>query len=635
MKPVLFLLLILLIGSNLPATINKTELEELYSNKKYAILLEKTVGLLNINGNSLSKDDKEFLVYYTGVAYIGNKNIEIGKSYFMKLEEEFPNGKYLKYVYREYIRLFDKDKVKKTFYLKKLSSEFPKTKEAFNAFVILGKQYLKERKFNYAINVFEKIVNEWKMGDENPETYILLTLSYSKTDAYLDALDYLRIAKEKIPKLIRYRPEYLFESAKIYYNTQNFVDSTDGFKRFINIFPKDKRTLDALLYLSKSLSKEKKHFDASLLLTEGLHKNRSLIKYRSLKNKKKYFTLLMNLTQSLIKLSEDERRVFKSRYKSFTDIDKNLIDIKNNSLNYNERRTATILLNNKFLRNGDIEGAIKNYFYFLKKKSDPHIKKRFREYLNQYIKEMKSEESIEKILKLWVLVKPRKSYLSGENLMEIARYLVSIGLLKNGDEIYNHILKYNLYKTFWTTAQIQLAGIKYGNGEYKEFLNLFKKMSLENKSKDEFILYFVNSLQRTGQSDKANLIIKDFPMKEISNIYQFNMLKKKGDLLSKEKNIPEALELYKKITTTPFANKNKLDFETKLADLYYLLDQFEESLREYNKIEKTGKNVEWILFQKINIFRKKNDIQNIEIETEKLKKLNPGSFWLKQLEKNV
>ncbi len=617
--------------------LNETEFEKLYNTGKYDILLEKSISLLNVKGKNLSDEDKGLLYYYTAIAYIKNKNNAIGLSYLLKIEKEFSKGKYLKYAYRELIKYYDKDKLKQIYYSNKLISEFPKTVEAFKASIKLGEYYLKQRKFNYAINVFEKIVNEWNMGDVNPKTYILLALSYAKTHAYLDALDYLRIAKKKAPKLLKLKPDYLFESSKIYYNTQNYKEATNGFRRFLNVFPKTKRHNEVLLYLSKSLMKEKKYNDATIILLEGLYDNVSLINYRSLENKKKYYSLLLNLTQSLIKLSKKEKKILRRKYKTFTDIDKNLNDIKNNSINYNERRTATVLLNNKYLKNGDIEGAIINYFYFLKKKGDPYIRKKFREYLNNYINEIKSEDSMAKILKLWLLVKPRKSYMSGKNLMALADNLVNIGFLKNAGDIYMYITKYTLFKKYWKTAQNQLAKIRYMNGNYKGFLEMYDKLFFDIKNKemvkDEFLLYKIEALEMTGQIKEARKLIEDIFIKKINTISRYKLLKVKADILLKDKKISKALDIYKRIIKSDFAKKNKLELITKLADLYYLTDKLDIALDEYKKLEDSKSNIEWILFQKINIYRKKKDKINAKLEMNRLMDINPKSFWLKQLKK--
>jgi len=617
--------------------LNETEFEKLYNTGKYDILLEKSISLLNVKGKNLSDEDKGLLYYYTAIAYIKNKNNAIGLSYLLKIEKEFSKGKYLKYAYRELIKYYDKGKLKQIYYSNKLISEFPKTVEAFKASIKLGEYYLKQRKFNYAINVFEKIVNEWNMGDVNPKTYILLALSYAKTHAYLDALDYLRIAKKKAPKLLKLKPDYLFESSKIYYNTQNYKEATNGFRRFLNVFPKTKRHNEVLLYLSKSLMKEKKYNDATIILLEGLYDNVSLINYRSLENKKKYYSLLLNLTQSLIKLSKKEKKILRRKYKTFTDIDKNLNDIKNNSINYNERRTATVLLNNKYLKNGDIEGAIINYFYFLKKKGDPYIRKKFREYLNNYINEIKSEDSMAKILKLWLLVKPRKSYMSGKNLMALADNLVNIGFLKNAGDIYMYITKYTLFKKYWKTAQNQLAKIRYMNGNYKGFLEMYDKLFFDIKNKemvkDEFLLYKIEALEMTGQIKEARKLIEDIFIKKINTISRYKLLKVKADILLKDKKISKALDIYKRIIKSDFAKKNKLELITKLADLYYLTDKLDIALDEYKKLEDSKSNIEWILFQKINIYRKKKDKINAKLEMNRLMDINPKSFWLKQLKK--
>jgi len=638
MKRLLIVLLNLLFITGLLSGIDKEDIKRIYNSGKYGILLEKTLNILNINEKNISKNDKLFLYYYIGLAYLKNNNTDMALSYFLKIEKESEKSELLKLSYVQLVKLYKNNLIKKLIYLKKLSSEYPKTKEAFDASIELGKYYLKRRKFNYAINIFEKIVNEWGMGDSNPEVYILLTLSYSGTDAYLDALDYLRIAKKKIPKLLKIRADYLFEASKIYFNTQNYKDSTDGFRRFLNIFPKDKRKNEVLLYLSKSLMKEKKYHDAAIIMIEGLYKNRSLRNYRSLENKKKYFSLLLNLTQSLIKLKESERKLLRKKYKSFTDIDKNLNEIKNKSINYNERRTATVLLNNKYLRNGDIEGAIRNYFYFLKKKGDPYIRKKFREYLNKYVLEIRSEKDMSKILKLWLLVKPRKSYMSGKNLIVLAENLVEIGFLKNAEDVYNHIVKYTLYKKFWQTARNQVAKIRYRNGEYEEFLSLYGGIRFAGKEKKdkeyEFLYYKINSLEKLGKTKKLEKILETVNIKDITSVYRMKIVRLKANMLAKKRKISEAIKLYENIKDSQFIKRSRKNYtDSKLADLYYLSDRLDEALKEYGKLEKSGKNLEWTLFQKVNIFRKKKDDKNAKSVLEKLQKLSPDSFWLKQLNK--
>jgi len=55
----------------------------------------------------------------------------------------------------------------------------------------------------------------------------------------------------------------------------------------------------------------------------------------------------------------------------------------------------------------------------------------------------------------------------------------------------------------------------------------------------------------------------------------------------------------------------------------------------YRLAEKCNTNMEWVLFRIITILKQQGKKSGAEKEMEKLKKINPGSFWVRQLEKNV
>jgi tetratricopeptide (TPR) repeat protein len=113
-------------------------------------------------------------------------------------------------------------------------------------------------------------------------------------------------------------------------------------------------------------------------------------------------------------------------------------------------------------------------------------------------------------------------------------------------------------------------------------------------------------------------------------------MKLKGNLLTKQNKISDAIDIYETIKNSSFVKKNKNGISllgSKLADLYYLNEEYDKALKEYEALEKIGKNLEWIIFQKINIFKIKNDIKNLKKSYEKLKEIAPDSFWFKQLKK--
>jgi len=61
------------------------EVETLYKNQKYAIVLEKALGLINTGGTTLSPEAGGFLHYYVALAYKNSDDSKNAAVYFKKI----------------------------------------------------------------------------------------------------------------------------------------------------------------------------------------------------------------------------------------------------------------------------------------------------------------------------------------------------------------------------------------------------------------------------------------------------------------------------------------------------------------------------------------------------------------------
>jgi tetratricopeptide (TPR) repeat protein len=90
----------------------------------------------------------------------------------------------------------------------------------------------------------------------------------------------------------------------------------------------------------------------------------------------------------------------------------------------------------------------------------------------------------------------------------------------------------------------------------------------------------------------------------------------------------------------------------KLADLFYKKGDWVSALDYYDRAERFKATIketveeniqlgpepetsEWILFRKIFIFKRLDRKQEANAALKKLKQLNPDSFWIRQVEKDV
>jgi len=604
------------------------EIEDLYIRGQYSKVLEKSLNILNTEEDRLTPLEAAGLNYYIGLAYKKNGNNEMAADYLKKITLKYPASDYLKSTYLELADLFKDDYFQHETYLVKLFETFPQTPEAVQAGIELSKGYLQFKNFKKALPVMETIVNLWKKGDEYPGLYILMAVAYSGIKDYLEAIDYLRQAENTIQTTIDSNPHYLFEAGKILHNNQNFQKAITYLERMFNVFPHHKKIPEAAILLALCYERENKLNLSAVFLIKAIEKRPP---------KKYIYDLFLNLGRILAKMDEQELKQIKRNYPLYSDAEKLLTFVKNNSLDFEQKRTAAILLSDEFKKANDMEKVVDNFYNLLREQRDPLVEKLFKQNLEIFLYDLEKKEDYQEIFKTWVKLKSRKSYLSPGNLLWFGQVMQQLQLDANAEEIYLHLLKYQMYAEYWPPAREQLIRIYFQLGHYRECLQQLEQLNLDNeKEKSEFNYYRLFCSLRLEEDEKTEKLLDagvgNFD--RITDIFQYRIALLRAQYLQKKNKLNEAMEIYRQMRTfkqAPREDEGRL--MVSVANLYYELKDPESSLNYYRLAEKTNTNIEWVLFRIVTILKQMNKRSEAVIELEKLKEIDPSSFWLRQLEK--
>lgn len=604
------------------------EIEELYNKKSYSIALEKALGLLNTGEDRLAPSEAAKVHYYIGLAYKKNDNNEMAADYLKKIELKYPVSSYLKLAYMELADIFKDDYFQKESYLEKVFNNYERTPEALKAGEMLSKDYIRLKNYKKALPVLETMVNLWKAADKNPELNMLLAVSYSGIKDYIEAIVYLRLVEKQKPDMILANPLYLFEAGKICFNTVNFTKSVTYFEKLFNVFPKYKEVPEATRLLAQAYEKEGKMFLSTIFLIRAIERKPP---------QKQLHTLMLALGRVLSKLGEKDLKKIRLNYPLHANPKKILNLVRSNSSNYEERRTAAILLSGELKKADNIEQSVNNFHKFLHERRDPTVEKMFKEDLDTYLKQLDKRDEVEQMFRVWVKLKRRKSYLSGENLLLFGQVLARMKFFANAREVYSHLLKYKMYNKLWPEARKQLVRICFKQGLYGECLdNLGRLNPQQEPERSEFDYYKALSYKHQKNDELQATLLDNIKYDGVSNIYQYKMSRLKAIHLESKQKYNDALEYYQKMLTFQDApNKEKGQLMSAIADLYYKVEDIESALSYYRLAEQAKANLEWVLFRAASILHELGKTDEAKKALEKLKNTNPNSFWVSQLEKNV
>jgi tetratricopeptide (TPR) repeat protein len=621
-----------LLSQSVPASMR--EIKELFFAGKYSLVLENSLDILNTGESRLTPGEAAFLHYYIGMAYKKNYNNDMAVDYLKKIELEYPGSDYLKPAYLELADIFKNDYFQKEAYLEKIFEKFPKTPEAVEAGIELSSDYLRLKNYRKAVHVLETLVNLWKKGKNRPESYMLLAVAYSGLNDYIEAVDYLRQVEKLIPDTIDSNPFYLLEAGKICYNSLNFKQAIAYLEQLFNVFPGYRGIPEAAVVLAQAYEREKKPFLGGIFLVKAIQKK---------PGKDHLYTLYLHLGRILNGLEERELDKIKQYYPLFSNAERLLTSVKDRSPDFQERKTAAILLSDEYKKAGKMVKSLDNFYKFLGTHRDPMVEKLFRESLDAYVVDLDKKKNHEELIKAWVKLKERKSFLSAENLLRFGEILYRLNMITNAEEIYRHLVKYRMYADYWPAAYKQLIRIDFQSGRYEECREFIKRLDIKKEPElSEFNYYLLLSLRKLKKENELNELLKTprADVDTIANLYRFRTLLVKVRQLEKEKAYDEALSLCLKMSDfqeAPAADKVHLAIAA--ADLHYKKKEFREALDNYRwALESNAVSTadrEWILFRITIIYRQLGKASPAYDSLKRLKELNRHSFWVRQLEKNA
>jgi len=609
------------------------DIKQLYDSGKYSIALEKSLNLLASKEDKLSPADGAALYYFVGMSYMKNNTTGIGVDYLKKVEKKSISSEYTKLAYLELVKALKDDSFQKTIYLEKVFERFPETPEALDAGIELGKEYLRLKNYRRALPVLESMVKTWKKGEEKPELYLFLAMGYSGVNNQVDASINLTEAEKKMGEELRKNPDYLFEAGKIYLKNNNSKKAAEYLELLYNVYPNFRDFYEATVLLAQAYELQGNPPLAAAFIMRALRK----------KPENKYLYMLdLQLARVLMAMSKEDQAKLKQVYPLVTTPEKLLNTVKNESPNLEERKMAAILLGQVYQKDNNLGKTVDNFYKYLSEKRDPVIEKMFKDSLDSYLLDLGNKKNYEGAFDTWMKVKNRKSYLSGDNLIKFGDILVKMKLFANAEGVFLHILKYRMYEQKWQEANLSMVRMTFKTLRFQDCLTYIGKLqSLQEPENSEINLYKYLSYRFLKKDAMAlpTLEIATSQFATVSNAYQFRLMLEKILLLEQERKFDDALLICDTLTAFPDPfpeDKNQLFIST--GNLYYWKSDLDKAIPFYQIAYQSGKdltktNKEWILYQLINIYKRKGNKAEADRLTTELRTLNPESFWVRQLDK--
>lgn len=207
----------------------------------------------------------------------------------------------------------------------------------------------------------------------------------------------------------------------------------------------------------------------------------------------------------------------------------------------------------------------------------------------------------------------------------------------NAEDVYDHLVQYTMFSKYWPEAKQQVVRIKFILKKYDELLELAKDLDVDSEpEKSEFNFYKLVSMKFLKKTDEFNALMDKIEITDIENDFQYKILKLTAEELENQKRYKEAVDVSKELLDSEKAKADdQMELIVKIGNLYYMMDELEMALQYFNIAEEEKVNLEYVLFQKGKIFQDLRRLREAQVILTKLRKMNPNSFWVKQLEKYV
>ncbi len=622
-EPRVFLFLFFLFFSLVSGSVPRQEITALFDSGEYEKLVERALRLQAGPAAALSPGDRAFLNHHLGLAYQALGKREMAWQYFKanadsfaELQESLPSLLAL-------AELHLQEPLIREAYLERIVGGFPGTPEAGRAAAELVAYHLRQGNLSKALEIIQAPARQWPHSEMTPQLHMLAAMAYAESRDFIEAHDFLRLAERAMPESIRKNAQYLFYAGKIKYNNQDFKTAAEYLQVLQNVFPVHENFFEAALILADSLERENKTKLAAAFLIQALDRNppQSFL-----------YPNMLRLGRMIDRFNQADYQEFAARYPLFADTRRLFEIVARNSPVYEQRREATILLTLNLKRNNFIKEAIKVYRDFMKNRPDPMLEKYFRETVDLFLNTLAAEGEWAQILRFWLETKETKSIFSSANLNALGDALVKTNMWKNALEVFNFMLRYNLYAEHWDNARRQKARISFNLGLFEDCLaDLEKTGPLSDYEQSEFQYYRVVCLQRTGRPEEAEKTIMGLDLSEPGNPFQARLLIMKAEKLMSRGERDRALETAQIL----LAEKNLEDAVlaralSLAAEVHFLRREWPESIKILDELEKRELNLDWVLYRRASVQQRSGLSSEARATAARLAELFPDSFWLKQ-----
>lgn len=620
-------LLLWLAASRCAASVLQDEVRTLYENKQYTRVLEKALGFLNSQPEKLTPAEHAFLLHFTAQAYLRSNSPDMALSHWRQLEERFPDSEWLKGAWTQQLEMAGSDYAVREPLLHKLYQRFPLSDEAVNAGLELSRHLIRFGSFQKALLILDRLAQVWKRGDDFPESYILLAISFAAMRDNVQSIRYLNKGEAALPDLVRFNPEYLFWAARILSDNLDFARAARYLTRLQNVYPRHPRFAEAAVLLAQALEKEKKPFSGAIALVTALgRENEPGWKH----------TLLLGLGRLLLRLPpEDVARVAKQSPR-YADAEQVLLTVQESSPSYEQRRESAILLSQHYQQQKQADKALSNYRQFLERRRDPLVEEFFRNSSDEILNRLYEQGQREDIIRFWASVSDRKSLVAPESLLRIAATLSRVGMQASAVEILDHLLKYRMYSRFWDDARRQALRIRFANRDYAGCLEMLAQVTPTGTAEaDEFSYYHAVCWQSLKNDRELDEFLETHPCRDAGSEFQAKLCLLKAERLEARKLYAAALDIYavlEKVQPPPLPRARLL---TRMGNVRYLQGDMAGALSAYTEAERNAGDPEWLAFQKATILVRLGRKEAAAAEVARLRQVNADSFWLRQLPADV
>lgn len=598
------------------------KIEQLFLSKSHQQVIEAAPELLS--SAKLTLSEKSRLYFYLGEAYAATSQPQEAIKYLMEVDRIDPTSPSRLAVYQRLKDLYQQDETRYQSYLEKIFTQFPKTPQAVSAGKEWASRLISAKTWTKAVEILETMVKLWKIEDKDGVLHMQLATAHAGLRDFVEAVDYLRYVEKNNKELLQNHPENIFTSAQIQYSTRNFEKAVALLTRLINVYRSSALFLDASLLLAQSHEQLKNPYLGAVTLISAMKTSSPGVKRHQ---------LMLLLGQLISQMTMDERLRLENVYPGMTNMEQFLTQVFANAQDLNLKRQACQILA-RDLRNRQLpEQAVALYLSFLSKKRETSMVDLLKSAMDEWLKQIEEKKDLESLKRLWSTFQNKKSFLSGNNLILLAKQLLDHNMLQPAGEVLAHILRYNMYKSLWIDAQMYQLELFRIEKKYEEMKKILDTVQFQVSRKTLYRWYAWTLAKETKAGQEViDALLTNLPPADMRDPKARELAFKSIDRLLEKKEFDQATrELQTLWDRKNLLEADRPEITRRLALAAFHLGRLEQALKLYEKLAEIPNEEAWSLFRQISILRQLGREQEALALIEKLKTRYPDSYWSNQI----